>query len=58
VDLGGHVLDCTVTGATAELDVMENLKLLLPHDEAFLKADFTTHDAKALNAVEKPAPAK
>jgi acetolactate decarboxylase len=55
---GGHVLDCAVTGANAELDVLENLKLLLPHDEAFLKADFTTHDAQALEAVEKATPAK
>lgn len=53
---GGHVIDCAVTAATAEWDVLENLKLLLPRDEAFLKADFSTHDAKALESVEK-APA-
>ncbi|HEX7260214.1 MAG TPA: acetolactate decarboxylase [Luteolibacter sp.] len=55
---GGHVLDCAVTAATVDLDVLENLKVLLPQDEAFLKADFTTHDAKALESVEKSAPAK
>lgn len=55
---GGHVLDCTVSAATADLDVLENLKVLLPQDEPFLKADFTTHDEKALDSVEKSAPAK
>jgi acetolactate decarboxylase len=55
---GGHVLDCAVTAATADLDVLENLKMLLPQDAAFLKADFTTHDEKALDSVEKSAPAK
>jgi acetolactate decarboxylase len=55
---GGHVIDCAVTGATAEWDVLENLKLLLPRDEAFLKADFTTHDEKALESVEKTPAAK
>ena len=55
---GGHVIDCAVTGATAEWDVLENLKLLLPRDEAFLKADFTTHDEKALESVEKAPAAK
>lgn len=55
---GGHVLGCAVTEAKAELDVLENLKLLLPHDAAFLNADFTTHDAKALESVEKAPPAK
>ena len=55
---GGHVIDCAVNEATVEWDVLENLKLLLPHDEAFLKADFTTHDAKALESVEKAPAAK
>lgn len=55
---GGHVLDCAVIHATAELDVLENLKVMLPRDEAFLKADFTTHDKKAIEAVEKAMPAK
>ncbi len=55
---GGHVIDCALTAATAEWDVLESLKLLLPHDEKFLKADFNTHDEKALEAVEKAPAAK
>lgn len=55
---GGHVIDCAVTAATAEWDVLENLKLLLPQDAAFLKADFTAHDEKALESVEKAPAAK
>jgi acetolactate decarboxylase len=55
---GGHVIDFAVTEATAEWDVLEKLQLLLPSDEAFLNADFTTHDDKALESVEKPLPAK
>lgn len=48
----------TFGGATAEWDVLENLKLLLPQDAAFLKADFTAHDEKALESVEKAPAAK
>lgn len=50
---GGHVLDCALATGEAGLDVLENLKVLLPQDEAFLKADFTTHDESAIDAVEK-----
>lgn len=50
---GGHVLDCTLTEGEAGIDILENFKMLLPRDAGFLKADFTTHDAAALEAVEK-----
>ena len=55
---GGHVLECTLASGEAGLDTLENFKMLLPQDEAFLKADFTTHDEAALEAVEKGKPAK
>ena len=50
---GGHVLECALTSGTASVDVLENLKLLLPGDKAFLDADFSTHDEKSVEAVEK-----
>ncbi len=50
---GGHVLDCTLTGGEAGIDTLENFRMLLPQDAAFLKADLTKHDEKALEAVEK-----
>ncbi|WAC18290.1 acetolactate decarboxylase [Luteolibacter sp. SL250] len=50
---GGHVLDCTFTEGEAGIDTLENFRMLLPQDAAFLKADLTKHDEKALEAVEK-----
>lgn len=50
---GGHLLDCTLAEGAAAIDTLENFKMLLPGDPGFLKADFTTHDAKALESVEK-----
>lgn len=50
---GGHVLDCTLAEGEAGIDTLENFRMLLPQDAAFLKADLTKHDEKALEAVEK-----
>jgi acetolactate decarboxylase len=55
---GGHVLECALTDGEAGIDTLENFKMLLPQDPAFLKADFSTHDPAALEAVEKLKGAK
>jgi len=55
---GGHVLDCALTEGDAGLDTLENFKVLLPSDQEFLKADFSTHDAAAIESVEKIKPVK
>lgn len=57
---GGHVLDCALTSGVAEIDTLENFTMFLPREAAFMKADFSEHDAKGLEAVEQvrkePAP--
>jgi acetolactate decarboxylase len=50
--VGGHVLDCALEEGRIEWDVLENLRMIVPDDSAFLRADFSTHDAKAVEAVE------
>jgi len=50
---GGHLLECTLESGTAQIDTLENFKILLPSDPAFLKADFTHHDEQSVEAVEK-----
>jgi len=52
---GGHVLDCALSGATAAFDTLENFKILVPSNPAFLKADFSVHDGAGLHAAENPA---
>lgn len=50
---GGHVLDCAVAVGAASIDTLENFTMLLPREQEFMKADFSTHDAKGLEAVEQ-----
>ena len=50
---GGHLLECALESGTAQIDTLENFKILLPRDPAFLKADFTHHDEQSVEAVEK-----
>ena len=50
---GGHVLDCSLTQGEAAIDTLENFTMFLPREQEFMKADFSKHDEKGLEAVEQ-----
>lgn len=50
---GGHVLDCSLEKGEAILDTLENFTMFLPREQEFMKADFSKHDEKGLEAVEQ-----
>jgi acetolactate decarboxylase len=39
--IGGHMLDCSLTAATVDIDHLDSLKLLIPPSAAFQSVDFT-----------------
>lgn len=49
---GGHVLECSVTSGTVTWESLETFQMQLPKESSFRNADFSTHDAKALQSVE------
>jgi len=50
---GGHVLACSVSGGTAQWESLESFQIKLPDDPSFRHADFSSHDAGALQKVEQ-----
>ncbi len=50
---GGHVLACSVRGGTAQWESLERFQMQLPDDPSFRHAEFSTHDAEALQKVEQ-----
>ena len=50
---GGHVLALTTGGATAAIDSLDTLRMVLPRNGNFLGADLTGDQTKARNAVER-----
>ena len=55
---GGHVLDCALQPATAHMDELRSLTVLLPESGAFDSLDLTGDKGKELQAVEKDPAAK
>ena len=52
-DFGGHLLQVRATGLKAEIDLTPGLTVLLPDTQAFQALDLSTHDEKAVDAVER-----
>ncbi len=52
-DFGGHLLQAKGVGLKAEIDATPGLMVVLPQTEAFQNLDLTSHDQKAVDAVEK-----
>jgi len=50
---GGHLLSMTADSLTVEIDKTDSFKVVLPHDDFFLKADFTGDKGNELKKVEK-----
>ena len=51
-DAGGHVLDCAGADLHVQLEEVRDLRLALPANAEFLKADLTHDPAAALARVE------
>lgn len=54
-DAGGHVLDCAGRHLQAQLQEVRDLRVALPENEAFLKADLTRDPADDLRRAETTA---
>jgi acetolactate decarboxylase len=50
---GGHLLSLSADSITVEIDQTDSFKLLLPHDAAFAKANFSGDKEMELKKVEK-----
>ncbi len=56
---GGHVLECSFDGLTAEIDSKNGFVMVLPETESYYGLDFSGDRSKELHKVEKdPAAAK
>lgn len=50
---GGHVLDFKIASATAEIDDLTELHIILPRDEAFFRADLSRDRQEELKRIER-----
>jgi acetolactate decarboxylase len=50
---GGHVLNCRFSKATVAIDWINTIKLVIPQDATFHRADFSTYNRAELEAVKK-----
>jgi acetolactate decarboxylase len=47
---GGHVLECAGKRLSLKVEIVKEIHLALPDNEASLRADLTADDSKALSA--------